>query len=70
MDDQTESDERILTFDVPDEALERAASDSQGFRNSSGSFVIFAAVRTMKQFGVGSVDPRRREAAVKRWPKA
>jgi inorganic pyrophosphatase len=26
MDDQTESDEKILTFDVPDEALERAAS--------------------------------------------
>jgi hypothetical protein len=26
MDDQTESDEKILAFDVPDEALERAAS--------------------------------------------
>jgi hypothetical protein len=26
MDDHTESDEKILTFDVPDEALERAAS--------------------------------------------
>jgi hypothetical protein len=25
MDDQTESDEKILTFDIPDEALERAA---------------------------------------------
>ncbi len=25
MDDQTESDEKILTLDVPDEALERAA---------------------------------------------
>jgi len=26
MDDRTESDEKVLTFDVPDEALERAAS--------------------------------------------
>ena len=26
---QTESDEKILTFDVPDEALERAASTEQ-----------------------------------------
>jgi hypothetical protein len=29
MDDQTESDEKILTFDLPDEALERAASVDQ-----------------------------------------
>ena len=26
MDDQTESDQKVLSFDVPDEALERAAS--------------------------------------------
>jgi len=32
MDDQTESGEKILTFDVSDEALERAASaDRQAF---------------------------------------
>jgi hypothetical protein len=29
MDDQTEPDEKILTFDIPDEALERAASAEQ-----------------------------------------
>jgi hypothetical protein len=29
MDDQTEADEKVLTFDVPDEALERVASAEQ-----------------------------------------
>jgi hypothetical protein len=29
MNDQTDSDEKILTFDAPDEALERAASVEQ-----------------------------------------
>jgi hypothetical protein len=29
MDDQAKADEKILTFDIPDEALERAASAEQ-----------------------------------------
>jgi len=29
MDDQTETDQKVLSFDVPDEALERAASAEQ-----------------------------------------
>jgi hypothetical protein len=54
MDDQTESDEKILAFDVPDEAVERAASaERQGTtatghssvqRNDPGSLATLRAI--------------------------
>ena len=49
MDDQTESDEKILTFDIPDEALERAA-ERQAFtlayctNGNYGSLAMLAAI--------------------------
>jgi hypothetical protein len=51
MDDQTEPDEKILTFDIPDEALERAASaERQAFtlayctNGHYGSLAMLAAI--------------------------